>query len=137
MPRRKIRTRRSEVGAALAAALCLAGCGSGTDKHAAPPARIPHTLAVALAQRSDEIADALDAGAECRALNLARALQQQTIKAINARRVPGPLQEALQTTVNDLAERIACVPPPQESRKKGHGKDKGKHKDKKHGEGND
>jgi hypothetical protein len=138
LPRRKIRTRPNEVGAALAAALCLAGCGSGTDKHAAPPPRFPHTLAVALAQRSDEIADALDAGSGCRALTLARALQQQTIKAMNARRVPGPLQEPLQTTVNDLAARIACVPPPpQEGRKKGHGKGKGKHKEKKHGEGND
>jgi hypothetical protein len=126
------------VGAALAAALFLAGCGSGTDKHAAPPPRLPHTLAVALAQRSDEIADALDVGSDCRALNLAGALQQQTITAINARRVPGPVQEALQTTVNDLAARIECVPPPpREIREKGHGRGKGKHKDKKNGEGDE
>lgn len=125
------------MGAALAAALFLAGCGSGTDKHAAPP-RLPRTLAVGLAQRSDEIADALAAGSACRALNLARGLQQQTISAINARRVPGPLQEPLQASVNDLADRIRCVPPAPQGRKKEHGKDKGKqHGKKKHDEGDD
>jgi hypothetical protein len=122
------------VGAALVAALSLAGCGSGTDKPAAPPPRLPHTLALALAQRSDEIAAALDGGSACRALTLARGLQQQTIAAINTGRVPGPLQEPLQMTVNDLAGRIRCVPPASEE--KGHGK--GKHKGKKkHGEGDD
>jgi hypothetical protein len=133
LPRRKTRTRPSEVGAALAAALLLAGCGSGTAKRAAPPPRLPQALALALAQRSDEIAATLDAGGACHALSLARALQQQTITAINARRVPGALQEPLQTAVNDLAGRIECVPPVEQ---KGHGK--GKHKGKKkHGEGDD
>jgi hypothetical protein len=118
------------------AALALAGYRSGTHEHAAPPPRLPHTVAVALAHRSDEIADALEAGAASRALNLARGLQQRTIAATNARRVPSLLQEPLQTTVNDLAGRIRCAPPaPQKSgeNEPGKGKHKGK---KKHGEGN-
>jgi hypothetical protein len=98
------------------AALALAGYRSGTHEHAAPPPRLPHTVAVALAHRSDEIADALEAGAASRALNLARGLQRRTIAATNARRVPSLLQEPLQTTVNDLAGRIRCAPPaPQKS----------------------
>jgi hypothetical protein len=136
LQRRKTRTRQLELGAALAAALCLAGCGAGAERRAAPQPKLPRPVAAALAQRSDAVADALGAGDDCTALTHARALQQQTIAAINAGRVPGPLQEPLQTTVNDLARRIRCVaPPPVEDEDRGRGKGKGKGK--KHGEGDD
>ena len=132
MQRRKTRTRRPELGAALAAALCLSGCGSGPDHRAAPPPRLPSTVASSLAARSDEVARALEAGVWCRAASLARQLQQQTIAAINAHRVPVVFQEDLAATVNDLVGRIVCVPGPE--RRKDNGKHKGQ---KKHAEEND
>ena len=117
----------------MVAVLCLAGCGSGADHHAATPQppRLPRALARDLASRSDAIAQALDAGDPCRASSLARILQAHTIAAINARRIAAGLQEPLAGAVTDLATRIHCTPPPDQER--GHGKKKGKHKH----EGND
>ena len=126
MQRRKIRTRRLEPGAALVAALCLAGCGSGTpERRAAPRPHLSAAVAAPLAVRSDRVAAALDAGDTCRALTEARALQRATITAINAGRVPSPFQEDLTSTVGDLVTRIQCVPPADDRAKE---KEKGKHK---------
>lgn len=135
MQRRKIRTRRRDLGAALAAALCLAGCGSGAERHAAPQPRLHRQLATAFAERSDGVAEALRAGDTCKALRLAQDLQRQTIAAINTGRVPAAFQEPLQDRVNDLAGRIRCAPPPP-SAEHGKGKGEGKGK-KKHGKGDD
>jgi hypothetical protein len=109
------------------AVLCLAGCGSGADHHAATPQppRLPRALARDLASRSDAIAQALDAGDPCRASSLARVLQARTIAAINARRIAAVLQEPLASAVTELTTRIRCTPPTHEER--GHGKKKGKH----------
>jgi len=41
----------------------------------------------------------------------AQALQQATIAAINAHRVPAALQKQLQSTATDLVQRIRCTPP--------------------------
>ena len=121
------------MGAALAAALLLAGCGSGSEQRAVPPQpRLPQPEAAALASSSDGVAQALRAGDPCRALTLAQQLQQQTVTAINAGRVPSAFQEQLGSTVADLVSRIHCVPAPNEH-------DNGKHngeKKNKH-EGND
>jgi hypothetical protein len=127
----------TRTGAALAAALCIAGCGSDGGRNAAQQPTLPRQLGVALADRSDAVAHALDAGDECRALELAQQLQRQTIEAINDGRVPGGFQEPLQDRVNDLAARIRCGPPPveqdnKENGNRGHGKGK-----KKGHEGND
>jgi outer membrane murein-binding lipoprotein Lpp len=123
--------------AALVATIGVAGCGSNTERRALPqPPRLPRALVDELASQSDEIARALDAQDPCRASTLAHALQANTIAAINARRVPAAFQEALASTVTDLAGRIRCVPPPEETHgqgRKGKGKAKGKHK----GEGDD
>ena len=88
------------------------------------------------------MAAALDAGDQCRALAEAERLQQETIAAINARRVPAPFQEPLTARVNELVERVDCVPPPpvdeeedDEGRGEGNGKGKGKGKGKKKGDG--
>ena len=127
MQRRKTRTKRPELGAALAAALCLAGCGSGSEHRVAPQPKLPEPIASALASRSDEIAHALAGGDQCRALSLAQHLQQETISAINAGRVPGAFQEQLGSTVGDLLSRIQCVPavkPPESGKHKGKGKKK-------------
>jgi hypothetical protein len=128
LQRRKTRTRRPELGAALAAALCLAGCGGGSEHRAAPEPRFPRPVATALASRGDEVARALADGDSCRALSLAQQLQRETIAAINAGRIPGAFQEQLGSTVGDLVSRIKCVPVEQ---KPDRGKHKGKHK--KHG----
>jgi len=127
LQRRKIRTRPRELGAAVVAALCLAGCGSGAPHGAAPqPPRLERALASALASESDEIAQALDAGDACRASSLAHVLQAHTIAAINAQRVAGPFQEPLAAAVTDLSTRIRCVAPTVEPRGHGKKKDKGK-----------
>ena len=125
MQRRKTRTRRPELSAALAVALCLAGCGSGSERRAAPQPKLPAPVASALASRSDEVAQALAGGDRCRALALAQQLQQETIAAINAGRVPGAFQEQLVSTVGDLVSRIQCVPA---TKPRDDGKHKGKHK---------
>jgi hypothetical protein len=131
--RRKTRTKPLEVGAAVAVALCLSGCGGA--KRAAPhPPTLPRSLATALAARSDSVADALAAGDACRALALARQLQHETIAAINTGRVSGPFLEDLTGAVNDLTARVTCVPPPPTPAKKGHGKKREKH-GKKHKDG--
>ena len=122
MQRRKTRTKRPELGAALAAAFCLAGCGSGFDHRVAPQPKLPAPVASALASRSDEVAQALAGGDQCGALSLAQQLQQETIAAINARRIPGAFQEQLGSTVGDLLSRIQCVPaekPPDKHKGKG------------------
>jgi hypothetical protein len=112
LQRRKTRTRSRDLGAALAAALCLAGCGSGGERDAAPPPTLPRRLAITLAERSDEVARVLDGGDACRAHTLAEQLRQETIGVINTGRVPSVFQEPLLDRVNSLATRIRCVPPP-------------------------
>jgi len=129
MQRRKTRTRRPELGAAIAVALCLAGCGSGSNQRVAQQPKLPAPVASALASRSDEVAQALAGGDHCRALSLAQQLQQETIAAINAGRIPGAFQEQLGSTVGDLLSRIQCVPAAKPSDNGKHkGKDKKRHK---------
>jgi hypothetical protein len=125
---KKIRRRRPELGAALAAALCLAGCGGGSQHRAAPQPKLPRPVAAVLASHSDAVARALTAGDSCRALSFAEQLQRETIAAINAGRIPSAFQEQLGSTVGDLVSRIQCVPV---ENKPDHGKHKGKQK--KHG----
>jgi hypothetical protein len=127
------RTRRLELGAAFAAALCLSACG-GAKQAAPPPPTFSHSLASSLATQSDAVADALAAGDTCRALGLAQRLQQSTIAAINGGRVAAGLQEQLSGAVNELVARVQCVPPAPPAKKE-HG-EHGKKHDKKH-EGDD
>jgi hypothetical protein len=98
-------------------AATLAGCGSGR-KAAPPEPKLPVALAEQLAARSDKVAEALDAGDSCRALEEAVRLHRETIAATNAGRVPGPFQEQLGTTAQDLVSRIRCVPPPAQEENK-------------------
>jgi hypothetical protein len=131
--RRKTRTRPLELGAAALAALCLSSCG-GEAKRASPPPTLPRPLATSLAAGSDAVADALAAGESCRALTLAHQLRAETIAAVNTGRVDARLEEDLTGAVNDLAERVRCVPPPQPRNEDeaDHGKGKGKGHGKKH-----
>jgi hypothetical protein len=133
--RRKTRTRRPELGAAVAAALCLTACGGA--KQSAPPPAFSHSLGTALAAESDGVAAALAAGDSCHASTLARQLQQRTIAAINEGRVAAGLQEQLSSAVNALVARVQCVPAPASApAEKEHGHRKHKDHHKKH-EGDD
>ena len=126
------------LGAAVTAAVFLAGCGGGADRPAPVRPALPAPLAAQLAERSDRVAAALASGNSCSAVAEANALQQATVQAINRRQVPAAFQEELSAAVNDLAGRIPCVPPPQQDEqehgKRGEGKDKDKGKGK-HGKG--
>lgn len=141
MQRRK-RRRTSEFGAALAAIVLLSGCGGGAQRRATPPPTLPRPIALGLARASDGVAAALGAGDNCRALTLARSLQQQTSAAGTVAGIPPSLRRPLQAAVNGLARRIECTPPPaavETSPAEGDEKhDKGKHKgEKKHGKEHD
>jgi hypothetical protein len=131
LQRRKTRTRQSELGAALVAALVLAGCGSGEQRRAAPQPKLPRAVAMELAARSDRVAAALDAGDRCGARVEAERLQRDAIRLINDRRVPGPFQEHLGAAVNDLVSRIQCTPPADDGKSSKPGKRKGHKKDEK------
>jgi len=68
-------------------------------------------LASQLATQSNAVVSSLAANQSCTALAQAQALQQATIAAINAHRVPAALQEQLRSTAADLVQRIRCTPP--------------------------
>ena len=124
------RPRSVELGAALAAALCLSACGAAKQPQSQSPPTFATSLGSSLAAQSDAVASALAAGDSCRALALAHRLQQSTISAINQGRVSADLQEQLSSAVNSLVVRLRCVPPPPPE-KHDHGKHKG-HGKKKH-----
>jgi len=104
-------------------------------------------VASELADGSDAIATRLEAGDPCGALSAAESLQQRTVAAINAGRVPARYQEELTGAVNALAASIRCPAGPptslespaeedeeededDEDESKGKGKAKGKGKGK-------
>jgi hypothetical protein len=118
----------------MAAAVCLAGCGSGPTPRAAPPPKLPAAVAASLAARSDEVAQALAAGDACRAASLAQQLQRETLASINSGRVPAPFQEHLASAATDLVSRIQCIPSAQPHDR---GKHKGREKKKKQNEESD
>ena len=120
----------------LALAAALAGCG-GT-RASAPEPKLPAPLAARLATYADETSRLASAGDACGARVQALALQHATVDAINAHRVPGPLQEPLQTSANELVNRLACTPPSvqtqttaddEKGKKHGKGKAKGQGKE--------
>ena len=77
-----------------------------------PQPKLPRSVAEQLEAQSDDIARRLDAGDDCGALAAARTLQQNTISAINAGRVPGELQEPLASAASRVVTRISCTPAP-------------------------
>ncbi len=121
-------TRRLQLGAALAAALCLNACG-GSKHSVPPPPTFSHSLGSSLAAQTDAVASALAAGESCSALALARQLQQRTNEAITEGRVAAGLQAQLSSAVNELVTRVQCVPSAQAEPRHDHGKHKGQHKD--------
>ena len=116
--------------ALLAVVIALAGCGGA--RTSSPEPILPAPLAARLAGYADETSRLASAGDACAARLQALALQHATVAAINAHRVPGPLQEPLQNSANELVNRLVCAPPPpppatgrEKGRKHGKGKAKG------------
>lgn len=136
MPARKTRTRRRNALPLLALALAAGACGGGGEEEEAPPPRpaLAAPVAERLAAKSDEIANALDAGDVCTAAVRADELQAETLNAINAGQVPPAFQEDLSARVNELVNEVNCPPPvvttneDDEDKGKGKGKGKGKNK---------
>jgi hypothetical protein len=116
--------------ALLTLTVALAGCGG--SRTSAPEPTLPAALAARLASYADETSRLASAGDACGARVQALALQHATVAAINARRVPGPLQEPLQNAANEIVNRLVCTPP-QPTTGANKGKKHGKAKAKGHG----
>ena len=109
---------------ALGAALALTACG-GSGQSTAEVPRLPRALASDLASTSDAIADALDAGDECGAAELADDLKNAVDDAIAAGRVPSDLQSELAETALELRNGVNCPVEPEKPEPPGKGKKKG------------
>jgi hypothetical protein len=95
--------------------LAVSGCGARVATKTTttpPPPRLPRTFAQTWAQQADAVAAALAAGDTCAAQTVANLLRAEVVQAVNARRIPAALQEQLLGVVNDIPDRIVCVPPP-------------------------
>jgi hypothetical protein len=86
-----------------------AGCGGSHRTTASTTAaKLPRSLAQAWATRADAIAAAASAGHGCVAQTLADSLREDVVTA--DARVPAAYRTTLLVSVNQLADRITCVP---------------------------
>ena len=116
----------------LTLAVALAGCGGSPTS--SPEPSLPAALAARLAGYADETSRLASTGDACAARVQAVALQHATVAAINAHRVPGPLQEPMQASANELVNRLVCAPSPvQPATAEEHGKKHDKGQAKGHG----
>ena len=111
---------------ALGAALATASCGGSSQSLADEP-RLPRAIASDLAEKSEAIAAALDAGNACGAANLADELEDAVDAAVAAGRIPPEFQGELEGTAVELQNGINCTQKPEEDKDedKGKGKKKG------------
>lgn len=95
------------------AVLVVSACGSQSRTAAVRPApRLPRSVAVSLATRSDALAGDLRRGDTCAAKIQVHGLERQTRLAIRAGRVPRVYQSRLEGAVSRLAASVPrCVPP--------------------------
>lgn len=100
--------------AALACAAALAGCGGGEpepERRAEPP-KIPGALADELAQRSDAVAEKLEAGDVCGAALEADALEDRVEALIAAGDIPRRYRQELRSEAVWLQDNVNCPDPP-------------------------
>jgi hypothetical protein len=112
---------------ALGAALAITSCGGSSQTSADEP-RLPRAVASDLAERSEAIAAALDAGDVCGAAALADELKDAVDAAVAAGRVPAEFQGELEETALELQNGVNCTEEPEEENKgedKGNGEKKG------------
>jgi hypothetical protein len=107
--------------AALCLAVALAGCGGGSRPTTAQ-AELPRAVAEDLASKSDAVADALDAGDQCKAAQLADELKNAVETAVSGGEVPAVFQGELERNATDLQNKVNCEQKKQEEKgkKKGH-----------------
>lgn len=115
----------------LGAALVCNACG-GSDQRSAEQPSLPRGLASELADTSEAIADALDAGDVCGAAQLADELETAVEAAVASGQVPAELQGELEGTALELQNGINCTPEPDESDEEPDEKEKEKGKKKGH-----
>ena len=96
-----------------AGVLGLAACGSASRVAAPPPPpRLPRAVAVALAHRSDVLAEKLRGGNACAARIQAHGLERETRLAIAGGRVPARYRPVLLAAERLIVQRMPlCVPP--------------------------
>jgi hypothetical protein len=107
--------------AAFSLAIALAGCGSSSETSAGQPA-LSNALASALADKSDEIASALESGDVCGAAQKADELKAAVDEAISRGQVPAAFRGELERTATDLQNEVNCT---EEHEDKGKGQKKG------------
>jgi hypothetical protein len=92
---------------ALLCAAVLAGCGGDGEEAPREPV-LPSGVASDLAAQSDALADVYADGDVCGAAQRADDLRADVIAAIQSGDVPGPFQESLMATANELVDEINC-----------------------------
>jgi hypothetical protein len=130
--------------AALACAAAIAGCGGDEaepERRTEPP-KIPSALADELAERSEAVAEKIEAGDVCGAAHEADALEDRVEALIAAGEIPRRYQEELHSEAKWLRDKVNCPeapPPPEEEEEKDDEKEEKDEDDKKgkgKGEGN-
>ena len=119
--------------AALSLAIALAGCGSSSSGTTAGQPALSRGVANALADKSDEIAAALESNNECGAAQLADELKDAVDAAIANGQVPAALRGELARTSTDLQNEVNCP----EEHPEDNGKDENKGEDKGEKKGHD
>jgi hypothetical protein len=113
---------------ALGAALATTSCGGSSQSSAETP-RLPRALASDLADRSEAIADSLDAGDVCGAAILADDLVDAVGSAVAEGRVPAQFRRELEETAAELQNGVNCPEEePEEEDNEGEENGKGKKK---------
>jgi hypothetical protein len=113
---------RALAGLAAFVSLALVACGGGEpepERRSEPP-RIPSAVANELAERSDAVADKIDAGDICGAARDADALEDRVETLIAAGEIPRRYRKELQSEAIWLRDEVNCpqpAPPPQEDEK--------------------
>jgi hypothetical protein len=110
---------------AVGVALALAGCGGSSNQTVQRQAELPQALASDLADRSDAVADALDAGDECKAAHLADELKNAVEAALASGDVPTEFEAELERNATDLQNDVNCP----EKKDEEHGKEDNKGQD--------
>jgi hypothetical protein len=121
---------------ALGAALAGSACG-GSDQRSAEEPSLPRALASDLADTSEAIAAALDAGDVCGAAGLADELKNAVDAAVASGQVPPEFESELEGTALELQNGVNCPAEPEEEVEEeqgnegenGEGKKKGQDKD--------
>jgi hypothetical protein len=131
------------LAAALATFACVAtvaGCGGGERERRAEPPKIPSAVANELAERSEAVAEKVEAGDVCGAAHEADALEDRVEALIAEGEIPARYRDELHSEAIWLRDRVNCpepAPPPVEEEKEedDKGDDKGKGKGNGNGDG--